>query len=94
MRANEQHESLQNSIGQVFTPSYVAEFMVKNIIKFYNNQKVNSPLPKQISELKVLEPAAGKGVFLDSLLANGFQNITAYELDTGLKKDLTRCYPN
>ncbi|MFX1481265.1 MAG: Eco57I restriction-modification methylase domain-containing protein, partial [Promethearchaeota archaeon] len=73
-------------IGQVFTPDYIAEFMVKNILNFLKD-KNNS------HGLNVLEPSAGKGVFLKYLLDNKFSNISAYEMDLNLKEFLLARYP-
>ena len=36
---------------------------------------------------KVLEPSCGKGVFLDCLVAGGFSNLSAYEIDATLGAD-------
>ena len=77
-------------IGQIFTPSYIADFMVKNLIKImpefsdWENSREN---------LKILEPSTGEGIFLEKLLEYKFENITAYELDTGLKEDLVTKFP-
>ncbi|MFQ5980699.1 MAG: Eco57I restriction-modification methylase domain-containing protein [Candidatus Heimdallarchaeota archaeon] len=60
-------------MGQYFTPRFVAEFMVSLI------QKDKS--------VPVLEPAAGKGVFLDVLWKKGFRNILAYEIDANLPNE-------
>jgi len=77
-----------NSIGQVYTPDYIADFMVQNV----KNQYLN--IHDNLDHVKVLEPSAGKGVFLKSLLNWGFNNITAYELDPNLHKTLLESYPN
>ncbi|MHA1913678.1 MAG: Eco57I restriction-modification methylase domain-containing protein [Promethearchaeota archaeon] len=77
----------EQKIGQIFTPSYVADFMVHNIRKF--NQKRD----KSHHSLQVLEPSVGGGVFLDSLLKQGYSNITAYEMDSSLKDTLLTSYP-
>ena len=76
-----------NLIGQVFTPNYIAEFMVKNSLKFINN------FNKSYKEITVLEPSAGEGVFLKYLIQNNFKNITAYEIDDNLKDSLLKKYP-
>jgi adenine-specific DNA-methyltransferase len=76
-----------NSIGQIFTPDYVAQFMVKNIISFVKEYKRN------LQDLKVLEPSAGEGIFLKTLLQNKFSDITAFEMDLSLKKILLDLYP-
>ncbi|MHA1670450.1 MAG: Eco57I restriction-modification methylase domain-containing protein [Promethearchaeota archaeon] len=77
-----------NAIGQVYTPDYVADFMVQNIKNHYLS------LHDNIDQVEVLEPSTGKGVFLKSLLNRGFNNITAYELDPNLNKILLENYPN
>jgi len=82
--------SNKNHFSQIFTPDYVAEFMVKNINKYYNSTHNKS----NIDEIKILEPCAGEGVFIDSLLGEGFTDITAYELDQNLKTPLLESYPN
>ncbi|MFO8018412.1 MAG: Eco57I restriction-modification methylase domain-containing protein [Promethearchaeia archaeon] len=93
MCANEQHKRSQVSIGQIFTPAYIAEFMVKNLIGFYESEKESFPLSRKISEAHILEPAAGGGIFLKYLLGNNFQHITAYELDSRLQEELRQKFP-
>ncbi len=78
--------SKSSTIGQVFTPDYIAEFMVKNVVKFIENYR------KNIQELNVLEPSAGKGIFLKSLLQNDFSNIIAYEMDIALNPILSKSF--
>ena len=80
----------RNQISQIFTPNYVAEFMVKNI----KNHYFALHHKKTIDKVKVLEPCAGKGIFLKYLLTEGFSDITAYELDSNLKPYLKNTYPN
>ncbi|MFO8018556.1 MAG: Eco57I restriction-modification methylase domain-containing protein [Promethearchaeia archaeon] len=94
MNSDEQYKCHQGSIGQIFTPAYVAHFMVKNVLAFYEREKVNSPLPEQSSDLQILEPAAGEGIFLKYLHDYGFQHINAYELDSRLREELSRKYPD
>lgn len=60
----------KNRYGQYFTISLIADFMVSLI--------------EHSKSSKVLEPSCGKGVFLDHLVENGFNNISAYEIDTTL----------
>ena len=74
------------SISQIFTPNYIAEFMVYNLVNFIHK---SSSTPKN---LKVLEPSVGKGVFLEYLQIF-FSDITAFELDRTLKKNLLDKYP-
>ncbi len=77
-----------NPIGQVFTPNYIAKFMVKNSIKFINNSG------KSNNEITVLEPSVGRGIFLKYLIQNNLKNITAYEIDENLKDYLLKKYPD
>ncbi|MCK4286008.1 MAG: N-6 DNA methylase, partial [Candidatus Lokiarchaeota archaeon] len=77
-----------NSIGQIFTPDYVAEFMVKNCIIFIKRKNRNIS-----EEFKVLEPSVGEGVFLKYLRNNSFSNICAYEMDLSLKDTLLDSFP-
>lgn len=76
-----------NTIGQIFTPDYVAEFMVKNLINFIKKNNNDS------QDLIVLEPAVGEGIFLKLLLQNKFSNIFAYEMDLNLKDFLNNSFP-
>lgn len=59
--------------GQYFTPKHIADFMVS----------LNTLNDKSIS---ILEPSFGEGVFLDSLVECGYENIDGFEYDTSLKK--------
>lgn len=61
------------NLGQYFTPEFVARFMVRLITK-----------PKSA---RILEPCAGKGVFLRELVSEGFKNVTAYEIDGSLPNE-------
>ena len=47
-----------NRIGQIFTPSYIAEFMVNNILLFIDS------CGKEPQSIRVLEPSVGEGIFL------------------------------
>ena len=77
-----------SNIGQIFTPDYVAEFMVKNVLKIIENNSLD------IQNLRVLEPSVGKGIFLKFLLQNNFLNIIAYEMDTSLNEILVNSFPS
>ncbi len=72
----------ENSIGQVFTPDFVAEFMVKNALHFISHP-----------DLKVLEPSVGEGVFLTHLIRNKIANITGYEIDKKLYDIISKKFP-
>jgi adenine-specific DNA-methyltransferase len=76
------------SIGQIFTPEYVAKFMVKNVLDYMIDAHIN------IKATKVLEPCAGEGVFLKFLIQRGFYKITAYEIDNRLNQYLSKVYTN
>lgn len=54
-------------LGQFFTPEIVAKYMVN--------------LSGVKKDDKILEPSCGEGIFLKCLEENGFNNITAYEVD-------------
>jgi len=83
-----------SSIGQFFTPNYVAQFMIKNLLKKWNETNHDLTDIKNIQDLTVLEPSAGEGIFLKYLLQNDLEKITAYELDENLKESLLNLYPN
>ena len=80
----------KNRLSQIFTPDYIAEFMVKNIKQHY----LSTHNEVSIDKIKILEPSAGKGIFLNYLLDEGFTDITAYELDQSLNTPLLKDYPN
>ncbi|MFW9923913.1 MAG: Eco57I restriction-modification methylase domain-containing protein [Candidatus Thorarchaeota archaeon] len=66
-------ENKIKSYGQYFTPEKIVDFMCNTITK-----------PKNAT---ILEPAAGKGIFVSKLLELGFSNITAYEIDSSLQNE-------
>ena len=82
-----------NSIGQIFTPEYIAEFMVKNIANLIKDNNLFKNKQQRLSDLRILEPSAGRGVFLKFLIENKFSDITAYEMDINLKHKLMKSYP-
>ena len=61
----------KNRYGQYFTIKLIADFMVSKI--------------SHDKDCRVLEPSCGKGVFLESLTNEGFNNLTAYEIDKSLE---------
>ena len=63
----------KNKFGQYFTPKVVADFMVE--------------LADISKESKILEPSCGEGVFIEALQQKGYNNITAYEIDTELAQE-------
>ncbi|MBO4511362.1 MAG: N-6 DNA methylase, partial [Victivallales bacterium] len=63
----------KNKYGQYFTRKDIAQFMVSLI-----------DAPKSA---RVLEPACGKGVFLDVLDENGFLDVKGYEIDAALSNE-------
>ena len=60
-------------LGQYFTPDNIVKHMVSMI-----QHKKNS---------SVLEPSAGKGIFLNELQSNNFFNICAVEIDNTLDNE-------
>jgi len=82
-----------NSIGQIFTPEYIAEFMVKNIVKLIKDNNLFQNKQQSLSDLRILEPSAGRGVFLKFLIESKFSDIIAYEMDINLKHRLMKSYP-
>ncbi len=82
-----QVDKYQN-IGQIFTPNYIAKFMVKNIDNILKNT-----INKYKKELTILEPSVGMGVFLKNLQKYQYENIIAYEIDNSLEEYLRKEYP-
>jgi len=68
MKAGKQQ--IKNKFGQYFTPKIVADFMIG--------------LADIEPTSKILEPSCGQGVFLDLFQRKGFNNVTAFEIDTDL----------
>jgi adenine-specific DNA-methyltransferase len=66
-------EQRNKNLGQYFTPKPIAEFMCSLI--------------SHDSSSKILEPSAGKGVFLKALTNAGFKNIRGYEYDRSLPNE-------
>lgn len=60
----------KNRYGQYFTPQIIVDYMIS--------------LSKSDKNGLVLEPSSGEGIFIDRLEANGYTNITAYEVDKNL----------
>ncbi|UCE12780.1 MAG: N-6 DNA methylase [Candidatus Heimdallarchaeota archaeon] len=65
--------SKEKSLGQYFTPESIADLMVALI----------SP---SSSQQRVLEPSAGKGIFLKILTQNNFTQLTGIEIDPMLAR--------
>jgi adenine-specific DNA-methyltransferase len=60
----------RKALGQFFTPRALADLMVH--------------LVEHPADARILEPAAGTGVFVDSLRQAGFMDVTALEIDPRL----------
>lgn len=58
------------SLGQFFTPQYIAEYMVNML--------------NQSKHAMILEPSSGGGVFLTQLEKLGYDNLYAYEVDANV----------
>ena len=71
--------SQKQNYGQYFTSSSITEFMANLVLEeFKVDKNLNAFL---VSRLSILEPAAGDGAFLETLIEYGFKNITAFEID-------------
>jgi len=81
-------------IGQIFTPSHIAKFMVSNVLELLKTLNYEDNFSIAINDLKVLDPTTGEGVYLKYLLEYNLTNITAYEIDNRLKSHLVKNYPN
>ena len=82
------------SIGQIFTPKFVAKFMVLNCLKIIENLRKEKVFWKSNNGIKVLEPSVGRGVFLKYLIQNNLKDINAYEIDESLRFYLLKMYPH
>ncbi|MFX0070507.1 MAG: Eco57I restriction-modification methylase domain-containing protein [Candidatus Hermodarchaeota archaeon] len=82
-----------NTIGQVFTPKFIAKFMVNNCLKSIKSSYIFRDIQNLTKKITVLEPSTGEGVFLKYLLQNNIKKITAYEIDDNLKDILVNSYP-
>ncbi|UCG02192.1 MAG: N-6 DNA methylase [Candidatus Heimdallarchaeota archaeon] len=60
------------SLGQYFTPVNIVQLMIDLI--------------STNSKAKILEPSAGKGIFLSQLVSKGYENLTGIEIDPNLAK--------
>ncbi|UCG90220.1 MAG: Eco57I restriction-modification methylase domain-containing protein [Candidatus Heimdallarchaeota archaeon] len=60
--------SKEKSMGQYFTPAYIAQLM-SDLISDGSKKR------------KILEPSAGKGIFLEILTTMGYQNLYGIEID-------------
>ncbi len=65
----------KNKFGQYFTPEVVANFMIE--------------LADISANSSILEPSCGEGVFLKLLYDKGFDNLTAFEIDSTLAQDFS-----
>ncbi|MBD3195317.1 MAG: N-6 DNA methylase [Candidatus Lokiarchaeota archaeon] len=93
MKKNQDLPEKKLQIGQVFTPDYVAKFMVKILINVLKNTDRDKSLKYVFHNKSVLEPCAGEGIFIKELKEVGFSNIIAYELDNGLVNALQSQFP-
>ena len=73
MREDISSKKTKNKYGQYFTPLELAKYIVSI-----------ATTPKEAS---VLDPCAGKGVFIEALQEAGYQNIDAIEIDKALRKE-------
>lgn len=72
--------SYKMDLGQVFTNENVAEYMV-SLFNLNNTATI-------------LEPCFGAGAFLKACMNQGYNNVTGYELDETLYKEVQEKYPD
>ncbi len=65
--------------GVYYTPAYIVDYIVKNTV----GKLLEGKTPKQVAELKVLDPACGSGSFL----IGAFQHLLDWHLDSYTKTD-------
>lgn len=78
-RYNEREAAYRMDLGQIFTNKYVAEYMVS----LFNLDNTDA----------ILDPCFGEGAFIEACLNQGFKNISGYELDENLYKEVKTTYP-
>jgi len=83
----------KTSIGQIFTPQYIADFMVSNILNHLYQKENSLEIKPDLEKVHVLEPSVGEGVYLRSLYKYGFNRIIGYEIDSALANTLHEKYP-
>lgn len=69
---------MKKKLAQYFTPPDIANFMIQ--------------LADVDAKSAILEPSCGAGVFLEQLITQGFQNITAYEIDPTLARNYPKIH--
>lgn len=84
MRSRHSIKHQKRQRGEYATPEETADFMVSMILKHMRK-----------SDFQILDPAAGNGVFIRSLLKNGVRadQITAFEIDPEKAQILRELYP-
>ena len=83
----------KDTIGQFFTPDFVAEFMVFNLLKRFRQGNTTDSL-KFRDNLEILEPSVGNGVFLKFISQKLQAKINAYEIDPTLENELKKRFPH
>ncbi|MBK7097648.1 MAG: N-6 DNA methylase [Sphingobacteriales bacterium] len=97
----EEKPEVRKAGGVYYTPQYIVDYIVKNTIGKLIDGSTGSPLtPKEISKLKIADPACGSGSFLigvyqflldwhkDFYTQNGASTGTAAAIAKGRKNDV------
>jgi len=69
----EQKPEVKKAGGVYYTPKYIVDYIVKNTV----GKIIENKTPREISKLKILDPACGSGSFL----VGAFQCLLDYHLD-------------
>ena len=78
----EEKPEVRKAGGVYYTPTYIVEYIVKNTV----GKLCEGKSPKQISSLRILDPACGSGSFL----LGAYQYLLDYHRDWYLKRRQSR----
>ncbi|MCX6737069.1 MAG: N-6 DNA methylase [Candidatus Parcubacteria bacterium] len=79
-KSEEKQKSKRKSQGIYYTPKYIVEFIVKETL----GEVLKNTKPKEISKIKVLDPACGSGSFLIAAYDKILENLTKQNQQTSL----------
>jgi len=75
----EDKPEVKKAKGVYYTPKYIVEYIVKNTV----DKRIEGKAPKEISQVKILDPACGSGSFL----VQAYQHLLNYHLEWYAKND-------
>jgi len=75
----EDKPEVKKAKGVYYTPKYIVEYIVKNTV----DKRIEGKAPKEISQVKILDPACGSGSFL----VQAYQHLLDYHLEWYAKND-------